>query len=91
MTAGADIEAALSAVSNALGAGDLAAAATAVQSLVASCQAAAGTPLTPDQIDRLSQLLSRCNDLAAATQGRLTESLLQFGNGGRAQRAYGDR
>jgi hypothetical protein len=88
---GAAIEAALSEVSKGLQAGDLAAAESSVGKLVALCQAAAGTQLTADQIDRMTRMLESCNQLAAATRGRLTESLLQFGNGSRAQRAYGDR
>jgi hypothetical protein len=91
VSAGLDIEAALSAVSSALEAGDYAAASASVETLVACCRAAEGTRLPPDQVDRLSRLLERCNGMAAAAQGQLTESLLQFGNGGRAQRAYGDR
>ena len=91
MSAGDDIEAALAAVSKGLQAGDLAAAEVSVGQLVALCQAAAGTRLTAEQIDRLARMLDGCNQLATATRGRLTESLLQFGNGSRAQRAYGER
>jgi hypothetical protein len=83
-----DIEAALGVVAAQLQAGDVVAAAAAVQDLVACCQAAQGRPLTPDQAIRLRAMLDQCSALASSTESDLNMAMQQFGVGGRARKAY---
>ena len=85
-----DIEAALGAVAAQLQAGDVVAAASAVQDLVACCQAVEGRLLTPDQVTRLRAMLDQCSALASSTESDLNVAMQQFGVGGRARKAYGD-
>lgn len=82
------IEAALQDVASRLEAGEVTAAAAAVERLVAACNAAA-----PDGIDdvtriRLAALVARCTALAAQTNVRLGTVLARFGTSKRAYRAY---
>jgi hypothetical protein len=86
-----EIEAALAAVADHLQAGDVVTAAASVKVLVASCQAAEGRRLQPEQIARMRALLARCADLAGTEEVKLNTALRKFGIGGRARRAYGVR
>ena len=85
------IEAALAAVAAHLEDGDVVKAAESVKLLIASCQAADGQRLRPEQITRLRSLLERCTDLASTAEVKLNTALRKFGIGGRARRAYGAR
>jgi hypothetical protein len=86
----AEIEAALADVSATLESGDLEASARASVRLVAACKAAEGTQLDRSSLERLQQLLQRCQGLAARTEGTLSSSLQGLANGTRANRAYRD-
>lgn len=88
---GDDIEAVLARIATHLKAGDVVAAAAAVQELVASCQAAEGGRLDAGEVTRLRTLLGRCTDLAASEAGKLNAALQRFSVSGRARKAYGDR
>ena len=84
------LESALNTVTAELQAGDVVAAATAVQSLVAMCQSTRGQVLSPEQLARLRGQLEQCTILAGTTEVELNIAMQKFNQGGRARKAYGD-
>ena len=93
MTTVEQLEAALAATAAALDAGDPIVAAEASGRAAAACQAlaAAGQPLTPDQLDRARALQASCEAAAERVQRRLVVEVAQSARSRRAATAYGDQ